>query len=141
MSFPRISGLGILLLIASHASISVGAPGKMGQVEFRAFDKGTGQPIAARMHVKDAAGKPVKPPKAPFWRDHFVFDGTIVLELPPGNYTFELECGPEYKVVTGNVTIEKESADTKSLEAVPSAFFNLCHQSRFIPSGGYGLTS
>ena len=43
------------------------------------------------MHLKNPRGKPVKPPKVPFWKDHFVFDGAIVLELPPGTYTFEME--------------------------------------------------
>lgn len=90
--------------------------GNKGQFVVRAVEKATGQPIAARMHLKDEAGKPVQPPNVPVWRDHFVFDGSIVLELAPGLYTFEMECGPEYKVVSGNFKIERESSDTKSVE-------------------------
>ena len=36
------------------------------------------------------------PVKLPFWRDHFVCPGDRTLELPPGNYTYEIERGPEY---------------------------------------------
>ena len=63
-----------------------------GRLEIRTIDKASGQPVAARMHLKNPKGQPVKPPKVPFWKDHFVFDGTIVLELPLGTYTFEIEC-------------------------------------------------
>jgi hypothetical protein len=111
----------ILGLVCLSAALWLAAAGalaaaNLGQLEFRAIDKASGKPIAARMHLKDAAGKPVKPPQAPFWRDHFVFDGTITLELPPANYTFELECGPEYKLATGNFRIQRDSSDTKLVE-------------------------
>ena len=68
------------------------------------------------MHLKNARGEPVKPPKVPFWKDHFVFDGAIVLELPPGPYTFELETGPEYRLQTGNFQIDRGATDTKTVE-------------------------
>jgi len=87
-----------------------------GRLEIRAIDKGSGQPIAARMHLKNPKGQPVKPPKMPFWKDHFVFDGTIVLELPLGTYTFEIESGPEYKFQTGYFTLERNANDTKTIE-------------------------
>src|SRR5262245_39383766 len=90
-------------------------PGK-GELEFRAIDKETKEPIAARMHLKDQRGKPVKPPKVPFWNDHFVFDGKIVLELSPGMYTFEMEHGPEYRQISGHFEIKRGDADSKDVE-------------------------
>jgi hypothetical protein len=99
-----------LLLLARLASA------QDGQLEFRAVNKDTGQPMAARMHLKDARGRPVKPPKVPYWKDHFVFDGAIILELPAGGYTFELEAGPEFRLYTGNFTLARDSADTKTIE-------------------------
>src|SRR6187402_37820 len=98
------------LLLTSPASA------QQGSLEFRAVDKDTGQPLAARMHLKDGRGRPVKPPNVPYWKDHFVFDGAITLELPPGRYTFELEHGPEYRAITGNFMLAKDSADTKTVE-------------------------
>jgi len=80
------------------------------------IDKESRQPLAARMHLKDAKGKPVKPPKVPYWKDHFVFDGSILLDLPPGMYTFDLETGPEYRTQAGYFTLMRGSADTRIVE-------------------------
>ncbi len=86
------------------------------QLELRVVDQETLRPLAARMHLKNARGVFVKPPKAPFWKDHFVFDGVIVLELPQGPYTFELETGPEYRLQTGSFQINRGATDTKTVE-------------------------
>src|SRR5947209_8628741 len=67
-----------------------------GQFDISVIDRETKLPIYARMHLKNGQGKPVKPPGAVFWNDHFVVPGHILLKLPKGVYTFELECGLEY---------------------------------------------
>src|SRR5688572_25395199 len=86
------------------------------ELEIRVIDAETGKPIAARMHLFDAKGKPVKPPGVVYWKDHFVFPGKTVLKLPNGKYTFELEHGPEYRMRTGNFTIDKGAADNKEVD-------------------------
>ncbi|HUG71658.1 MAG TPA: hypothetical protein VMM76_28195, partial [Pirellulaceae bacterium] len=68
-----------------------------GEVELTVTDKETGEEVAVRMHLKDSRGRPVLPRGAVAWKDHFVFDGKIVLKLRAGAYTFELERGPEYR--------------------------------------------
>src|SRR5262245_17499261 len=106
-------------LIVALVTLLIGASwcaAEEGRREVRAVNKETGQPVAARMHLKDQRGKPVKPPKVPYWNDHFVFDGVIALELPLGTYTFELECGPEFKLNTGYFTLERNANDTKTIE-------------------------
>jgi len=110
-SFRRLL---IVSFVLGYAALARGA--EEGRLEIRAVDKTSGQPIAARMHLKDGKGKAIRPPKMPFWRDHFVFDGTIVLELPLGTYTFEIECGPEYKFQFGHFTLERNANDTKTIE-------------------------
>jgi hypothetical protein len=87
-----------------------------GRVVINVVDKDSGQPIAARMHLKDARGKVIRPPKVPFWKDHFVFDGEIKFDLPPGTYPFEIESGPEYKFQNGHFILERDSNDTKTIE-------------------------
>lgn len=72
-------------------------------------DKGTSLP--ARVHLSDAAGKPVRPESVPFWRDHFVCTGELDLPLAKGKYRYEVERGPEYKPVRG----EMELSDSKTL--------------------------
>ena len=106
-----LGGVAVVLWCTAWSAIAA-----EGRLEVRVVDKGSGQSLAARMHLKDGRGKAVRPPKVPFWRDHFVFDGVIGLELPLGNYTFELECGPEYKLQTGYFTLERDANDTKTIE-------------------------
>jgi len=59
-----------------------------------------GKPVACRIHVKDAAGKPVKVPGRVAWHDHHVVDGRDVLELKEGKYRLEIERGPEHESVS-----------------------------------------
>src|SRR5438874_7902790 len=87
-----------------------------GRLVINTVDKTTGQPMPARMHLKDARGKVIRPPKVPFWKDHFALDGSIMLDLPPGTYPFEIESGPEYKFQNGYFTLDRDSNDTKTIE-------------------------
>jgi len=103
----------LALLLSLFAATALAA--KKGEVEFRVIDSKTSEPIAVRMHLKDQKGKVVKPPKSVFWHDHFVFEGSIKLELSPGTYSFEMERGPEYKIRTGYFTIEDDANDVKEL--------------------------
>ncbi len=92
------------------------APGAGGQLEITVVDRDTGKPLPCRMHLKNAAGRPRTAGRAPFWNDHFVFPGKIMLRLPVGNYTFELERGPEYVVRGGYFTINNFADDTKLID-------------------------
>src|ERR1043166_7863213 len=105
------------LLVFTFVAVAMSAhAADEGRLVVNAVDKATGQQIAARMHLKDARGKIIKPPKVPFWKDHFVFDGSIMLDLPLGTYTSEIESGPEYKFQTGYFTLERNANDTKTIE-------------------------
>src|SRR6185503_12183437 len=65
-----------------------------------------GAPVAARIHLKDAAGEPVKAPAYPSWNDHFVCHGAASLTLPPGRYRLEVERGPEHSAHASEVEVE-----------------------------------
>ena len=69
-------------------------------VKFQILDAGR-NPLPCRVHLKDSAGKPVRPLNLPFWRDHFVCPGEAALELDAGNFSYEIERGPEYRRVEG----------------------------------------
>lgn len=86
-----------------------------GELELRVTDADSGELVPVRMHLKNSRGRAVLPPRVPAWKDHFVFPGKIVLELPPGSYTFEMERGPEYKLRSGNFVIKQGDADTKQV--------------------------
>jgi len=67
------------------------------------------QSLPSRVHLRDASGKAVQPPALPFWRDHFVCDGSTSLQLAPGEYSFEIERGPEYSAATGSFTVRSDA--------------------------------
>ncbi len=113
---------GFLLVVAIAGLLALRATDGA-ELEIRVLDDDTGQPIPARMHLKDERGKPVKPPGTIYWYDHFVIPGVAVLELRPGRYTFEMERGPEYRVRSGQFTLGQGDAD--SHEVRMSRFVNM----------------
>lgn len=70
------------------------APQDEGVVEFTLKDNPVGGPF--RVHLQPDGGKPVQPPGVPFWKDHFIANGSILLHLPAGRYSVALERGPEF---------------------------------------------
>ena len=102
----------LALIMLSSATLE----GANGQISFRVVEKNSEKPVAARMHLNDSQGNPVMPPDLPFWRDHFVFDGQVTLELPPGEYTYEIEHGPECKLVKGVFQVGNDSQEMKTVE-------------------------
>jgi hypothetical protein len=98
--------LGVCLASTAHAR-------RGGELTVKVVDADSGEPIACRMHLKNAAGRPVKMGRLPFWKDHFVFPGEVTLELKKGNYTFEIERGPEYLRTSGHFTINDNAEDEK----------------------------
>jgi hypothetical protein len=89
-----------------------------GQLELTAIDKQTGKPTACRMTIKTAAGRPWIPRMkgVPNLHDHFTVPGTVMLKIPVGNYSLEIERGLEYPVVYGHFEIRDFANDTKTVE-------------------------
>jgi hypothetical protein len=107
---PRFFPAATCLLALWHLAF-VQPYNRAGAVEITITDKATGKPVPCRFHVKDAAGKPQRAAKLPFWRDHFVCPGTVSLDLAAGEYTYECERGPEYTLRKGSFTVaDKEPA-------------------------------
>jgi hypothetical protein len=102
---------GLLLLGLLRLAVPAAQPAEPGRVEITIREKNTGQVIPCRIHLKDAAGRPQRAPRLPFWHDHFVCPGTVQLELPPGRYTFEIERGPEYRPGTGSFTLPEKGSE------------------------------
>jgi hypothetical protein len=79
-------------------------------VQIIALDGNADEPLPCRVHVKDASGKPIQPKGLPFWHDHFVCAGSAKLALSPGNYTYEIDRGPECLLTTGRVAVAGPSS-------------------------------
>ncbi len=87
-----------------------------GQLVIKVVDRDSGEPLTCRMHLYQANGKPRRVEKTPYWHDHFVVAGQITLNLPNGQYTFELDRGPEYATRSGHFTIENFADDVKVVD-------------------------
>ncbi len=90
--------------------------GRGGQLTITVTDRDTGQPLACRMHLRNARNVVQKAPKMPFWNDHFVFEGALTLKLPTGDYNFEIERGPEYLNRMGHFTINDFAEDSHAID-------------------------
>ena len=104
--------------IALLCSAAQAAPRADGQLTIEVVDADTGQPVAARMHLKNSRGRPVniRLPRAAEFGGHFYIDGRITLPLRVGQYTFELDAGPEYRHQTGHFEIERHADDSKRID-------------------------
>ena len=98
----RVLLLLIASLILSGSNIISGAAeqhkfAEQGSVDFVVSDSSDGKYTPCRIHIVDAAGKPVRPTglTLPYWKDHFVCEGTATVKLPPGDYRYEVERGRE----------------------------------------------
>jgi hypothetical protein len=96
----------VALLLSLAAVTAVGAADSVSaSVNLTIREKTSGQPMPARVHLSDSAGKPHKAEGLPFWRDHFVCPGEVILKLSAGHYTLEVERGPEFSAHRGNFAL------------------------------------
>ena len=115
-SWPgRSIALSIAVLLVAFLPCQVIAVPRSGELQLHVVDAETGKPLACRIHLKNERGRPRKVPKKPFLEDHFVFKSPLQLVLREGNYTFEVECGPEYKTRTGHFKMDRGGTDSKTL--------------------------
>ncbi|MFV2065966.1 MAG: hypothetical protein ACC645_03230 [Pirellulales bacterium] len=105
-----------MAIAAGALSVQVTLAAGRGKLTITVVDADTGKPIAARMHLKGRGFRRVKPPGTIFWKDHFVVDGTMTLRLAKGQYTFEMERGPEYKTRGGHFQIDPFAEDSHVIE-------------------------
>src|SRR5580693_4029961 len=93
------------LIAVTAAMIAITGPVHLlaadGQLQLSVVDQQTREPLACRLHLQNASGKPVKIPSdakagVVAWGDHVAFNGKLLLKLPVGNYTFFMERGLEY---------------------------------------------
>ncbi len=101
---------------AALLGLAAASPPRATRVELTVVDRASGSPVAARIHLRDTAGKFPGAPGYPSWRDHFVCAGTATLDLPPGKYAFEVERGPEHSSLSGELLVPAEGAVRRTLE-------------------------
>jgi hypothetical protein len=108
-----------LIGVCAAPTAALGGRRADGQLEIEVVEAETGQPMAARVHVRNTRGRAVrvKAPDTAHYSDHFYIDGKLTLPLGRGQYTMELEAGPEFRTVTSQpFEIERHADDTKRIE-------------------------
>ena len=100
------------LFFAFSALVAHAAP-----VRITVLDQ-AGQVMPARVHLQDSTGKPQRHPTLPFWRDHFVCTGRVDIPLPEGNYTFQIERGPEFTAAGGALSASEPTNITVTLTRI-----------------------
>lgn len=103
------------LVLAVALAATVPAAASTGRLSLTVTDRETGEPIACRMHLKNDRGRMVRPRRACAWADHFLLDGQAELVFPLGQYSFELERGPEYAQMTGHFVLNRFADDAKTV--------------------------
>lgn len=108
-------------ILCCVAVVSSTLPGSASSLTFRVSDE-SGDPLPCRIHLSRDSGEPVLAPGYPAWRDHFVCDGNVTFSPAPGRFRFEIERGPEYVPVTGDVvlTAEEDLGVTVTLKRLTS---------------------
>lgn len=113
MNWPLPSGAACVVLLALTGALNAGAA----SLRLIVQDARTGERLPGRIHLLDAAGKPVRPPGFPFWHDHFVCAGEVTLDLDPGRYRYTIERGPEWTMAQGEF-VAREGGDEVSTHLI-----------------------
>lgn len=92
----------VLVAVCSALALSVSA--QTSHVEF-AITNAAQKPFPCRIHLAGPDGEPVHAAGLPFFQDHFSCPGTVPLDLPPGEYRYEIERGTEFKQVAGTFVV------------------------------------
>jgi len=92
---------GTALVVAGGLARAAAVP-----VDIQIVDSLSRSALPGRIHLKDSSGKAIRAPNLPFFHDHFVCPGKVNLELPPGEYRYEVERGPDYDRAAGRLEVE-----------------------------------
>jgi hypothetical protein len=115
-----------VLWLASQTSLAAGRTD--GKLQLQVVDAQTGQPLTARMHLRNSRERSILPQQADVIEigDFFYIDGKLDLKLRKGQYTFELNVGSEYRTRFGHFEIDRHADDVKTIKM--NRFANLAHE-------------
>jgi len=95
------------VLLPSHARAAGGV------LTLATRDEATGQAVPARLELRNANGRKTTVRRAVASGPGVVLNRSLDLALPNGQYRFRLVRGPEYRVWTGEFTLEPTAADER----------------------------
>ncbi|QEG39706.1 hypothetical protein UC8_17040 [Roseimaritima ulvae] len=104
----RLALVGAVLLSGSAAQAG-------GSFTLTAVDESTGEPVPTRVVFTRADGRPQIVRRTVPSGVGFVLDGEQLVALPNGAFQFQVIRGPEYRVITGNFSIDRDASDAHSV--------------------------
>jgi len=118
----RIAAAAVLTFLAAGPATAAKPDG---QLELKVVDADTDAPLPARIHLRDPRRRPVRTRGLgrAAHADHFYLDGSIMLGLRRGQYTFDLDAGNNRRTVAGDFEIQRRAEDEKTIEL--ASFANL----------------
>jgi len=77
-------------------------------VQWVISERDADKPVPCHVYLRNDQQKPIEVPGLPFWKNHFATHGEFEIELPAGDYTFEIHRGPEYRRIQGSMEVRDE---------------------------------
>lgn len=108
----------ILGCMVALCGLSRSAPAITGSLKLSVHDSQTGEPLTVRMHLKNAQGRSIRPPRSVGHADYFLVQPESVFPLAAGAYEFVIEKGLEYRSLRGNFAIERGSQNLQEVTLV-----------------------
>ncbi|MGC6445475.1 MAG: hypothetical protein ACON5J_03555 [Rubripirellula sp.] len=111
--FVRFSAALVMFALASRY-----AEGTGGSLTLTIAEEDSQEPVIARfeMHRLDAPRKSLPIRRTVPAGMGVILDRELVLEMPEATYQFKLTRGPEYRIITGNFSLERSSLDSHHVE-------------------------
>lgn len=91
-----------------------------GSIQFEILDSQS-EPTPCRIHLRDSKGVAIRAGDLPFWKDHFVCSGRVTVPVDAGKYTYEIERGPGFVPVSGEIDLAASPSVTVQAELKPLA--------------------
>ncbi|QDT03658.1 hypothetical protein K227x_20420 [Rubripirellula lacrimiformis] len=121
---PNQHHRGLAILIGLAATLSMGTmmaqpcQAAGGVLNLTVHDEETGDPTITRVEIfrLEQPDKPMKIRKSVPAGMGVVLDRSLELSLPDGGYQFRMIRGPEYRIITGNFSLEKASLDEHNVD-------------------------
>ena len=105
-----------LILAVGHAFSAASSFAAGGVLVVTTEDETTREPIATRMELFRSNGTSQIVRTAASAGRGVVISESVELLLPDGDYQFRLIRGPEYRIVNGNFTLERNSQDARTVK-------------------------
>lgn len=103
----RRNSLFALFMLSAFAAAFAQEPAPL---HIKVTADGLSGPLPCRIHLIGPREAVVQTTEYPSWSGGFSCEGEASLKLPPGEYRYEIEHGPEWSMASGSVTVKPDGS-------------------------------